>query len=410
MCPKVKFLILSYVFPPHTIGAATVMHNLCKSIPINNYLVITTSEELSLRRGVYDKEYALNCKTIRLPVCTTRLLDQFIFFWLAVFRGVLLNRKERISSILAVHPFYFDLLAGYVLHRLLSKPLVIYMHDLFSETNRSALLYKIWFLSEKIILSSASRVLVMNEKYIEHYSKRGIQNTAILPPSIDLEEYSAYGSRSPRLERNSKKLQIIYTGSISQPQREAVLTFLKAAAKLDDVEVHIASPSGMDSMKEHVYKYVREMNVGSLPKKECIALQKSADVLFLPLSKDSIHPEEIKVAFPCKLLEYLAAGKPILALVPRGSFVESFVNKYEVGVVVNDLSVDKTVVAINLLKNAELRDTLSQNALRTVKLFDSRRLCKQFLDVIDHVEEQSARDCTMIKCQDISWGAENWKE
>jgi len=385
-----KLLIISYVFPPHAAGAATVMHNLCKNLPVDKYVVITTSEGLSLRRGVYDKEYALDCSKTRLPVYTAGLLDQFVFFLLAVFRGVLLNRKERISSVLAVYPFYFDLLAGYVLHRLLNKPLIVYMHDLFSETNRSARLYKIWFYSEKMVLSSASKVLVMNEKYVEHYSSRGIQNTAVLPPSIDLNEYAAYDSTSPRLARDSRKLQIVYTGSIGPPQEEAVLTFLEAAAKLDDVEVHIASQSGKGSMKEHVYKYVREMNVGFLPKKECIALQKNADVLFLPLFGNSIYPEEIEVAFPCKLLEYLAAGKPILALVPRGSFVENLVNKYEVGVVVDDLSVDKTIAAINLLKNVKLRGMLSQNALRTVKLFDSRRLCKQLFNIVNEVEAQTA--------------------
>lgn len=366
------------------------MYNLCKNLPRRNYVVITTSEGLSVRRGVFDKEYALNCRSIRLPIFATRLFDQFVFFLLAVFHGVLLSRKERIHSVLAVYPFYFDLLAGYVLHRLLNKPLIIYMHDLFSETIRSARLYKVWFHLEEKVLSSASVVLVMNEKYVMHYSRRGIRNTAVLPPSIDLADYAAYDSRSPRLERDSRKLQIIYTGSICQPQEEAVLTLLKAANKLDDVEVHIASPSGKGWMKEHVYKYVRKMNVGFLPKKECIALQRSADVLFLPLSKDSIYPEEVEVAFPCKLLEYLAAGKPILALVPRGSFVESFTNKYEVGVVVNDLSVDKTVAAINLLKNVKLRETLSQNALRTVKLFDSRTLCKQLLNIVDKVEAQIA--------------------
>jgi glycosyltransferase involved in cell wall biosynthesis len=389
MCRNMKLLIISYVFPPHAAGAGTVMHNLCKNLPVNNYLVITTSEKLSSRRGVYDKEYALDCSQIRLPVYSAKLFDQIIFFLLTVFRGVLLIRKEKISSVLAVYPFYFSLLAGYVLHILLNKPLIVYMHDLFSEVNRSARLYKIWFRSEKMILSSASKVLVMNEKYVEHYSTRGIRNTALLPPSIDLTEYAANGSMSPRLKRDSK-LQIIYTGSIGSPHEEAMHTFLRAAAKLDDVEVHIASILGKDSIKKHFYQYVRpEMNLGFLPKKECIELQKGADVLFLPLFADSICPEEIQVAFPCKLLEYMAAGKPILALVSRGSFVESFVNKYEVGLVVNDLSVDKTVVAINLLRNAKLRETFSQNALRTVKLFDSKKVCQQLLKIISEVEAKT---------------------
>jgi glycosyltransferase involved in cell wall biosynthesis len=384
-----KLLIVSYFFPPCATGAAAVMHNLCKNLPDYNYRVITASEGLCARQGAYDKEYALDCTAIRLPVCTTRLIDQIIYLFLAVLSGVVLNWKEKIHSILAVYPSHFDLLAGYALHRLLKKPLIVYMHDLFSENHRNALLYNVWFYFEKLVLLSASKVLVMNAKYVEHYSGRGIHHTTVLPPSIDLAEYANLDSTRPRFGRDPRKLQIVFTGSIGGEQEEAVLALLEAAIKLDYVEVHIASPSGKRSMKEQVYKYAKEVNVGFLPKEECIGLQKSADVLFLPLSGPYPHREEIRVAFPCKLLEYLAAGKPILALVQRGSFVESFVSQYEIGIAVNELSVEKIKAAIDLLRSSKLREVFSKNELRTVKLFDSRTLSKQLLRIINDVEEKA---------------------
>ncbi|MFX1520827.1 MAG: glycosyltransferase [Promethearchaeota archaeon] len=381
-----SLLIISYIFPPFNLGAGTVMRNLCKNLPTEKFVVITTAEGLYVRWGIYDKGNAIDCNLVRLPVQTLSMLDQIIFCFLAVFQGIRLNRKKRVQNILAIYPYYFDLIAGYLLHKLLKKNLFVYMHDLFSESHKSALLYKIWFHFEKKVLASASKILVMNEKYVEHYSKRGFYNLALFPPSIDLDEYAAQSRLAQRPKRTSGKLRISYTGTIQDAQEDAVLTLLKAAGTMDDVEVLIASPNKDGYMKKEVSKSLSEVNLGFLPKKESIALQRSADVLFIALSGESYLTEEINVAFPCKLLEYLAAGKPILALVPKGSFVEAFVNKHQVGIVVNELSVKKTVDAINSFKNGEMREKFSQNALKTAKLFDSKNLSERLFKIMNDVE------------------------
>jgi glycosyltransferase involved in cell wall biosynthesis len=380
-----RILIISFVFPPCTTGAGTVMYNLCRYLPKDCYNVITSDKEFCMRWGVYDKDYELDANIARLPVRTTSLLDLLLFFVLTVFKGLSANKKKRFDCIFAVHPYFYDLLAAHILHRLTKKPFVIYMHDLYSETKKNALTYRIWVYLEKKVLSSASKILVMNERYQKHYANRGIHNTTIFPPSIDLQYYNERGKSSHVLRAPADMLNIAYTGSVYGPQKDAVFAFLEAAEKAGEVHVTFATPTAKGYLKDSLKEYLKDVNVGFLPKKECNELQRSADVLFLPLSPNFPYQEEVEVAFPCKLLEYLAAGKAVLAVVPRGSFVESFVKKYEIGLVVNELSVEKIVSAINELKDKNRRTRFSRNALSSAQLFDSRVWAKKLCLLLNKI-------------------------
>lgn len=112
----------------------------------------------------------------------------------------------------------------------------------------------------------------MNERFIDHYLKREISNMKVLPPSIDLNEdkYDPFSSR----ESSKGCLRMVFTGSVYGLHEKAVLAFLKAVEVMPDVEVLFATPS--------TRKYLKQVSVGFLSKKECIKLQRSADVLFLP--------------------------------------------------------------------------------------------------------------------------------
>ena len=364
------------------------MYNLCKNLPKNSYAVITIEKEFSKRFGVYDKNYELDCTTARLPVCYTSTRDQLVFLLLTVLKGLSIRKKDRFDCILAVHPYFCDLIGAYILHKLTGTPFVIYMHDLFSETRRSAPTYGIWYALEKRIFRSASKILIMNEHYRYHYSKKGVQNTVIFPPSIDLASYynSEIATASPILPKN--KLVIAYTGSVYSFQEKAILAFLDAAKRVSGIHVVFATPSAEGYLEESLRELLKEVDIGFLSKKNCMALQKRADVLFLPLSQNLPYSEEEKVAFPCKLLEYLAAGKAILAVVPKGSFVESFVLEHEVGVIVNTLSVEKIVNAIVELKDEDARRRFSQNSLRTAKLFDAKIWAQRLYILLSEVTSQ----------------------
>ena len=376
-----KTMILSYFFPPGSTGAATVMYNLCKHLPLSSYVVITARSEFAVKQGAYDKNLTLEFETIRLPVFESTTSARIKFFLFAILSGLSLNRKRELNCILAVYPYFSDLLAGYALSKVTRKPLVVYMHDLFSEAKRQARLYCIWRFLEDRVLKSATTILVMNEKYVKHYSNRGIHNLVLFPPSISLSELDINQHCNISSDHeDSHSLEIVFTGSAYGAHEDAIVAFLKAAKKVNGVHVSFATPMNF-GLTENLRQQLQEVSLGFLDKQNCLSLQRSADVLFLPLAFRSPYPDEIECAFPCKLLEYLVAGKSILAVVPENSFVASFIRKNDVGIAVTTPSIEQIAEALERLKDGELRNRYGCNAAKTAQLFDSR-LWSQRLDSI----------------------------
>lgn len=374
-------LIISYTFPPCTIGAGTVMYNLCKNLPKNSYSVMTSKKEVFINAGVYDKDYELSCPTIRLPAMSGSRPDQWFFLLISIIKGLSLIKKEKFDCILAVSPPFNILISAFLLKKLTRTPFVIHMHDLFSETKRGSITHGLWTKIENRIFYSASKIIIMNEYYRTLYLRRGFNNTVIIPPSIDLTNYRGSEGTITLPGISKKKLTIVYTGSVYGYQKDAVFAFLKAAKSFTDIDVLFATGYLEDSVKGRL----KEVNIGFLPKKKCITLQKSADILFLPLSHGASNSEEEKVAIPSKILEYLAAGKPILAVVPKGSFVESFIREHKVGLVVNDLSEEKIIAAITELKDKETRSRFSKNSIKTAELFNAEIWSNKIYSLISEV-------------------------
>lgn len=372
-----RVAIISYFFPPCATGAATVMYNLCKALPKEDFTVITAADVFATNMGIRDDAYTIDCQVKRLQVHSNSMFSRFSFFLQAVLAVLILNEKKKVQGILAVYPHFTDLLAGYVASRLTRKPLAVYMHDLFSEVRKNALAYRLWLSIETRILQSADVVLVMNEKYVEHYKKRGIRNFAMLPPSIEVIERPSDMARSEAATTKDGGLTITYTGSVDKAHETAVITFLKAAKKVKGIKVTFATPSR--SVSPELKTLLEEVNVGFVPRKKSLQLQRDADILYLPLASGSPYPEELECAIPCKLLEYLVAGKPVLAMVPQGSFMDLFVRKHKIGISVTDHSADRVVNAIETLKDEEKRREYGRNALKTATLFDSKEQSKRLL-------------------------------
>jgi glycosyltransferase involved in cell wall biosynthesis len=379
-----KTLIISFYFPPCTDGAATLMHNLCKYIPKESYIVATASDELGKYVwdgiGAYDPKFKINCRAIRVPVKSNSIRNRIRFMLTTVVEGMLLSSRSRIDSILAVYPDEFDLFAAYLIHLLTRKPFALYMHDLYSEMRTSSRLYRMWRSFENRIFLAASTILVTNEKFRERYVGRGINNVTVFQSCVDLKIQNNIRPESPRSA--TKKLRIVYTGSVYGANEDAIVAFLKVARKLSDLEIVFSTP--------HKSDFLKDVSIGFLPKKECLDLQRSADVLLLPLSFKKSLAEEIKCAFPTKILEYMSAGKPILAIVPKGSFVEELIEKHDLGLVVTELSDSRIADAINALRSRGKRLHFSRNALKTVTLFDA---CNQ-ADALRTIMERIVVDCS----------------
>jgi glycosyltransferase involved in cell wall biosynthesis len=373
-------LIITYFYPPCTDGAATLNHNLFKYFPKGLYKVITASQELGLHcwngLGAYDKEFVLESDIVRLPVKTTKNHDRILFFLLAVIHGLVISKKEKTNSFLAVFPNELDLFVTYLLHILTRKPYIVHMHDLYSEMRKKTRLYSVYKSLETRILSTAKAVLVTNEQFREHYVERGFTNTFLLHSCVDLQDYKPAVS-SNFFAPEDQSLKIVFTGSIYPANEKALLCLTNAAKKMSNVRVVISTPKTTDLF--------RSESIGFLAKRECRQLQQNADVLFLPLSPNYLSKEEIQCAFPIKSLEYLAAGKPILAIVPEGCFMASFVKNHNAGIVVTELVEDKIIMAIHKLEDKNIRKTLGANSLKASFEYDAKVQSKKLLELLTAV-------------------------
>ena len=378
-----RVLVISYSFPPSAYGASTLMRNLFKYLPKESFTVMTVDSGMANAAGDYDPEYALDCSAIRLPVRDYGVKAGIKFLCLSIIRGLTLNKRREFDCLLAVYPPEYDLYAAYVLHKMTRKPHIIYMHELFEEVRRGARLYRIWCSVERKIFSSASAIIVTNDKFKRHYLGKGIDNVTVLPSCVDLDREELHETSGKTCPTPHGRLRIVFTGGVSAANEDAIICLLKTAEHVGNIEVIFATTDNRS--------YLKNVSRGFVPKKECYELQRSADVLLLPLSFGCSYPEEIQCAFPMKTLDYLVAGKPILAIVPKGTFAQDFVEKNNVGIVVTELSEQKIADAIESLRDEELREGFSKNAFKTALRYDARIQAKRLYTIVKNVLSSSSR-------------------
>lgn len=175
-------------------------------------------------------------------------------------------------------------------------------------------------------------------------------------------------------------LKIVYTGQLWGPRGRTPEPFFRA---LKRVSLETDSPSvtlvhagaltpedrtlidrtGVAGLLQHV---------GVLGRAEVVALQRSADLLLLITSADSQQATG-------KLFEYLAAGKPILALAD-GNEAERLVRETGTGVVVPPGDVDAIA---DVLRRAARGDLARDYAPHGIEQFAYPRLAEQMADVIE---------------------------
>ena len=114
------------------------------------------------------------------------------------------------------------------------------------------------------------------------------------------------------------------------------------------------------------------------------AIQRSADILFLPLAFNSPYPEVIKTSATSKLGEYLASKRPILVHAPADSFIAWYLRKHDCGLVVDHEDTEALARAIeNILGNTGLQQRLSANAWERARSeFGTKRVQAKFSELM----------------------------
>ncbi len=357
-----KVLVIAFYFPP--LGGAGVQRTLkfVKYLPEFDWqpIVVTVNshgslpvdpsmtEEIPPDISIYRTPAFL--LSYRLPWRVKHFISQWFLFvdehlgWFpfAVRKCIQIVRDEHIQAIFTTSAPYTDHLVGHTITHRFPLPWVADFRDPwvgnFSSSFPTAFHESLALRIEKHILRSADRVTVVSEPMRQSFLSRnpGLSDSRIvsLPNGYDPADFKNLSLP----EREPGKFVVAYTGSFyGQRLPHRFLAGLRTAMEEDqrlrqEIQVWFVGNMGKltaQAIEEAGLNDIVKMT-GYLPHKQAVARLLAADLLLLVIGAGPGS----EAVFTAKIFEYLAAGKPVLALVPEGP-AEQLIREAGSGIVVH---------------------------------------------------------------------------
>ncbi len=325
---------------------------LCDSLHDNGYDIILTGRKLPDSIPLTSRHY----KTLQVK------------HWFN--KGVLFYAEYNVRLLIFLLCTRFDILhsndldtlpANYIASRLKGKPVIYDAHEYFTgvpELINRHFKRKVWEIVENLIFPRLQYIITVNNSlariYEEKYGKQVhvIRNVPVKTKNGNNLHPSFFG-----LPEN-KKLIILQGSGINRDRgaEEAV----EAMHFVDDAVLVIAGRGDViPELKNKVIKSRlshKVIFISPMPYNELMCLTRLCDC-GLSLDKDSNL--NYRYSLPNKLFDYIMAGVPVIVSpMPETS---NIVNKYNIGLIVNDHSPYEIAKKINTILTGKSKQGLSEN-------------------------------------------------
>ena len=258
-------------------------------------------------------------------------------------------------------------------------PWMPYIHNMIWENFRDTKLEKEATRVQKQVFEEASSLLVMCDGIKDLYQERyGLESRSIVHNHIEPVRET--------LPDRPVKPQCFLSGHIYQINVHAVKRVIEAARQLDlsmvvtAPESHLTNAGIADQVRREFYP----------ERADYLAALEEQAILVTALdwpdeSKQS--EEELLTLLPTRVVEYLAAGRPVLAHCPPESFMAKFLLRHKCAMVVTDPSVEAVADAMKLLiAGGEAVAAMCRAGLDTVRnVFGIDKVAAEFQDEINAV-------------------------
>ncbi len=386
-----KFLIISTYAPPAIGGAPVMMYNLLRYFPEDAFIILTShfgidkqadkNRWLKVKYFFFDtplltpflqkeKTFSQKLKVFLKNFFITKFLAQIFFVFYLSFNSVRLGKKiikqEKIELFLGYSDYGPALFSTYLLHKITKKPFFLYFYDLYYG-NKFPFIYRVLakFLEPKLF-REAEQVFVMSEALRDYYQKKYKRDIFIIHNSILVKK-----TQEIFLSEPTKIYKIVYTGSVYWAQADAIKNLIKAVEGIKDIDIKFYLYTLHDE------KYLKRQ--GILKSKKIVLaegkptamqeIQKSADILFVPLSFYSQYSLLINTSSPGKMSEYFISGRPILIHAPRESYIVRYAKEHNFAAVMDEENIEKLEEAVReLIISDKLVQELTTNAFKTALL------------------------------------------
>ena len=378
-----RILLISETVPPMVSSVAVILGRVFKLFPKDS-LSVLTAQPANSQYGIFDGEKQLNGEHfyVDLPAFLSRRkhsrwlanIYDLLRIPLIVWKGFRIVRRRKINKIITTTYGGFEV-AAYLISKLTGKPLFIYLLDLYVDIEQRSFKRAFRRIFARRFFQSAAGIFVMSEPLGEYLEETYGVNSTVIPHPVELSKYENIQPHKP----SPGKRTIVYTGMIYDAHRDCMLDLIQAIRDLPDVELQIYTPRPVASLeREGIHGH--NVKVSFITHHAVPAVQKGADILFLPMSFNSPYPEVIRTASPGKISEYLAAGRPILVYAPPYSYVAQYARSHGFGLVVDQKG--SNILGqelLRILNNKELREDLIAKSAETVVYHEAERVANLFM-------------------------------
>ena len=375
-----KILFVVFHFPPISGGGVIVAVDMANTLAKLGHNVTVITPDIEWDGPKYEPKIESKVEIIRVEVpskskikvaarrCKKNLQAKAEEF----------GRKEKFDFVLTIfHPFHLAPSAAVSCAKTLEIPSIVKIDDAVYEKTSGfkSIQRKIENMINTKTLQNASHILVMNEhtKQIVVNSYDVLEkNISIVPNGIDLSIFQDQNS--------SDSKTIIFSGAMYHHRGLDVLLEAapKVIEKIPDVKFILL---GDGPEIEKLKKIVKEKNIsenvvfkGWIEREKVPAELSQATVGIGPLKLTTVTEN----ALPIKVLEYMAAGLPVIAKI--GTLPKEVLENEKNGFFVDE-PLDLAEKIVTILENEEKRRKMSEESIKMIEKFSWEKIVTRILDI-----------------------------
>lgn len=374
-----KLLILSEYFYPDKSSTPKVLTELAEDIVKNGIevdVITSNSSYRSQNRDLKAREIheGINIKRVysskfNRNKALGRIINYLTFLVSSFINTIIKNDYDYI--LLVSNPPVLPII-GYVVNKIRKKPYIYLLHDIYPDMaikvgaiKESGLICKVMTFINKKIYNNAHKVVVLGNDM-----KQNLLNKKVCEDKIEIITNWADREKIYKLEKInefSKKqkindtFNIVYTGNIGRfHDIETILETAKKLKEINDIKFVFV---GDGYKKKYIESYVNQFKLQNIKMLDYQygetynQLLNSADLFITTLDKGI---EGLGV--PSKTYSYLAASKPIIAIMNKDSEIGSLVEENKLGLRVDSGEVKKiTDFILDVKQNSNLYKSIQKN-------------------------------------------------
>mgnify|MGYP002631501006 CR=1 FL=1 len=275
---------------------------------------------------------------------------------------------------------------------------ILWLQDIISIAAKTILKKKLGVLSfpvteyysylEKLILRKSDRIITISEDFVEILEGWGVRSegVSVIPNWSDVKAVYPFDKKNRWSEHYGldKTFCVMYSGTLGLKHNPNLFIELSRDLKSHkDIKLVIITEGVgariLDDFikRENVYNLIR---LDYQPINELSLVLGTSDVLIAILEESAS-----KYSVPSKILTYMCAGRPILAVIPNQNLSFKLVTENNCGIGVK-LNSSKSILdeIFNLKKSKSIRENMGQNGRKFAQdTFDIHKIADRFERMIE---------------------------